>query len=273
MLTKITGTVRVFSYPTKDRADSSSPLGIVPFYPSCFSLVATDCCLGLLGCWTILNVVILPGGDRVGALTKEWGFDDSKPPSEAPGYRAGWKHPTCCFCTNHTFRGGRGSVMYSVLDSQPHENAVLIQLDEHYSVRFSSPKRSGAKATEEPCWYPNIAPSGQHAEKQVSEGLKYLRGHRQTSCVKKRTFSSQRQTGCLWLTLVLLHSKADCILLPHRLHPWPHRLHPAASQKEHYNSLVTEFYSCESALLRGLSASRKDPLVIDHFLCPILPHG
>lgn len=62
--------------------------------------------------------------------------------------------------------------MHSVLGSQPHD-VVLIQPDEHYSVRSSPPRDREQKPPRGPCWYPNIAPSGQHAEKQVSDGLKY----------------------------------------------------------------------------------------------------
>lgn len=172
-------------------------------------------------------------GDRVGALTKEWGFDDSKPPSEAPGYRAKWKHPTCCFCTNHTL-SEEGSVMHSVLDSQPHENAVLIQLDEHYSVRSSPPRNREQKSPRGLVGTPILHPVGSMLKSKSLRVLNIgnLRGHMQTSCGRKRTFSSQRQTGCLWLTLVLFHSKADCILPPHR--------------KEHYNSFATEFDSYDS---------------------------
>lgn len=79
------------------------------------------------------------------------------------------------------------------------------------------------------------------------------------------------------LSLMLFHSKADCI-------PPPHRLHPAASQTTScrltdYIRCLTERYittclppsstpATLSPLLRGLSASGKDPLVIDHFCVP-----
>lgn len=64
-------------------------------------------------------------------------------------------------------------MVHSVLGPQPHENAVLIQLDEHYSIRSSPPGDREQKPPRGPCWYPNIAPNGQHPKKQVSEGLKY----------------------------------------------------------------------------------------------------
>lgn len=142
--------------------------------------------------------------------------------------------------TNHTL-SEEGSVMHSVLNSQPHENAVLIQLDEHYSVRSSPPRDREQKSPRGLVGTPILHPVGSMLKSKSLRVLNigYLRGHMQTSCGRKRMFSSQRQTGCLWLTLVLCHSKADCILPPHRLHPPPHR-------KEHYNSFATEFDSYDS---------------------------